>query len=59
MFKVTVSSEQVRAMNSDVKIEALTQAVGEDTESTFNDEFFENVDCIANALDNVKARECR
>ena len=46
-------------MNNDVKIEASTQAVGDDTEEIFNDDFYEKIDCIANALDNVKAREFR
>jgi hypothetical protein len=33
--------------------------VGPDTEHIYDDDFFQNLDGVANALDNVHARKCR
>ena len=43
-------------MNPDAKYTAMELRVGPETESTFNDEFFEKLDGVANALDNIEAR---
>ena len=37
-------------------MEALETPVGEDTEDVFDDEFWEGLDVVTNALDNLKAR---
>lgn len=43
--------------NKDVRIQALSERVGADTEHIFNDDFFAGLDGVANALDNVDARK--
>jgi ubiquitin-activating enzyme E1 len=45
-----------RAMNPEVNITAHLNRVGPESESTYNDEFFNSLDGVANALDNVEAR---
>ncbi|GAV27416.1 hypothetical protein PMKS-000883 [Pichia membranifaciens] len=56
--KSEVSSNAVCAMNPDLKgkIDARIDKVGEDTEHVFNNAFWENLDFVTNALDNVEAR---
>ena len=44
-------------MNPSVKVKAKEDRVGPETENVFTDEFFESLDGVANALDNVDARE--
>jgi ubiquitin-activating enzyme E1 len=55
--KSTTAAAAARAMNGDMRVEALEIAVGEDTEGTFNDAFWNGLDVVVNALDNVKARQ--
>ena len=43
-------------MNPNINIVPYTNRVGEDTEHIFNDVFFETLDGVCNALDNVDAR---
>jgi ubiquitin-activating enzyme E1 len=43
-------------MNPEVNITAHLNRVGPESESTYNDEFFNSLDGVANALDNVEAR---
>jgi ubiquitin-activating enzyme E1 len=43
-------------MNPSLNIKAHTLKVGEETENFFNDKFFESLDGVCNALDNVDAR---
>lgn len=54
--KSTAAAAAVRTMNPAVRIEAHENRVGADTESVYNDRFFESLDVVANALDNVEAR---
>ncbi|VDM67353.1 unnamed protein product, partial [Strongylus vulgaris] len=54
--KSVVAGRAVKNFNKDVHIEALAERVGTDTEHIFNDDFFEKLDGVANALDNVDAR---
>ena len=44
-------------MNPSLNIESQENRVGADTENIYTDEFFENLDCVTNALDNVDASE--
>ncbi|CAG8481622.1 2631_t:CDS:10 [Diversispora eburnea] len=39
------------------KINVYQDRVGPETENVFNDDFFESLDCVTNALDNVDARK--
>ncbi|CAI4226473.1 unnamed protein product [Auanema sp. JU1783] len=54
--KSECASEAVKSFNKDVRIESLSERVGNDTENIFNDSFFEELNGVANALDNVDAR---
>ncbi|KAK6027321.1 ubiquitin-activating enzyme E1 [Ostertagia ostertagi] len=54
--KSVVAARAVKVFNKDVNIEALAERVGSDTEHIFNDDFFAELDGVANALDNVDAR---
>ena len=57
-LKSECASSAVIAMNPDLKgkITALKDRVGPDTEHVFNEDFWENLDLVTNALDNVDAR---
>ncbi|OCL05995.1 E1 ubiquitin activating enzyme [Glonium stellatum] len=57
-LKSECAAEAVQAMNPDLKGKILTlqDKVGPDTEHVFNENFWEELDAITNALDNVEAR---
>ncbi|GJJ07325.1 hypothetical protein Clacol_001526 [Clathrus columnatus] len=57
-FKAETAASAVTEMNPDLKGKIFTRQdpVGPDTESIFNTDFFNAIDCVTNALDNVKAR---
>lgn len=55
-LKSEVAARAAKAFNPEMRIEALSERVHGDTEHIFNDDFFETLDCVANALDNVEAR---
>ncbi|KAF9076472.1 ubiquitin activating enzyme [Rhodocollybia butyracea] len=58
-FKAEVAAMAVSNMNKDLsgKITTRQDAVGHDTEvGIYNEDFFDNIDGVTNALDNVKAR---
>ncbi len=54
--KSSTAAAAIRAMNPDVCVESKEDRVGPETESTYDDSFFEALDGVANALDNVEAR---
>lgn len=54
--KSEVAARAVKGFNSDINIEALAERVAEDTEQVFSDEFFSGLNGVANALDNIDAR---
>jgi len=54
--KSRVAAAAAKAMNPDVKIEAHENCVGPNTEQVYTDAFFENLNGVTNALDNVDAR---
>lgn len=54
--KSTVASAAAKKMNPDFNVVAHTNRVGADTEDVYNDEFFEALDGVCNALDNIDAR---
>lgn len=54
--KSEVAAAAVKKFNPNLQIEALADRVAEDTEEIFNDEFFDGLSGVANALDNVDAR---
>ena len=57
-MKSDCAADAVQAMNTDLKgkIVVLKDRVGQDTEHIFNEEFWEELDGVTNALDNVDAR---
>lgn len=57
-LKSECAAEAVQAMNPDLKgkILKLQDKVGQDTEHVFNENFWEELDSVTNALDNVEAR---
>ncbi|SLM39451.1 poly rna transport protein [Lasallia pustulata] len=57
-MKSDCAAEAVQAMNTDLKgkIVVLKDRVGQDTEHIFNEQFWEELDGVTNALDNVDAR---
>ena len=57
-LKSECASQAVQAMNPDLRghIEMLKDRVAQDTEHVFNEDFWENLDAVTNALDNVDAR---
>lgn len=54
--KSVTAAKAICRMNPNVNIIAHENRVGPDTEKTYDDGFFENLDGVANALDNVEAR---
>ena len=54
--KSRVAALAVKRMNSETNVIAHENRVGSETEKIYNDEFFERLDGVANALDNVDAR---
>eukprot|EP01097_Dermamoeba_algensis_P000314 TRINITY_DN1113_c0_g3_i2.p1 TRINITY_DN1113_c0_g3~~TRINITY_DN1113_c0_g3_i2.p1 ORF type:complete len:643 (-),score=182.98 TRINITY_DN1113_c0_g3_i2:102-2030(-) len=54
--KSEAASGAVRKMNSKMNIKCYTTPVGPDTENLFDDDLWDNLDVVCNALDNVKAR---
>lgn len=54
--KSATAAAAVRAMNPSLQIDAHLHRVGEATEHIYNNEFFEGLDLVVNALDNVAAR---
>lgn len=54
--KSRAAGAMARVMNSDFKVEAMELFVGPKTEEVFNDGFWESLDGICNALDNMEAR---
>ncbi len=55
--KAETAAKAVRLFNGDLQIEALAERVGADTEHIFPDAFFEKLNGVANALDNVEASQ--
>ena len=53
--KSTTAVETIKTMNPAVNAVAHQNRVGPETESTYDDNFFESLDGVANALDNVDA----
>lgn len=57
-LKSDCAAEAVQAMNPDLKgkITTMRDRVGQDTEHLFNEDFWNRLDFVTNALDNVDAR---
>ncbi|KAL0482023.1 ubiquitin-activating enzyme E1 [Acrasis kona] len=55
-LKSTVAAEVAKEMNHSLNVIALQDKVAPQTEDVFDDDFWENLNLITNALDNVQAR---
>ena len=55
-MKSKVAAEAVKQMNPSVNITAFVEGVLAETEHIYDDNFFEGLTGVVNALDNVKAR---
>lgn len=56
-MKSQVAAKAVKEMNPHINIKAYSDGVLPETENIFDDKFFERLDGVVNALDNVKARQ--
>ena len=54
--KSIAAAAAIRKMNPEVNVEPQENRVGVETENIYNDDFFEALDGVTNALDNVEAR---
>ncbi|KAK0403088.1 hypothetical protein QR680_016712 [Steinernema hermaphroditum] len=54
--KSVCAARSAKNFNPDLNIEALSERVCDETEHVFNDDFFNELNGVANALDNVEAR---
>ncbi|CAM9728043.1 unnamed protein product [Scytosiphon promiscuus] len=54
--KSSAAAIAAKAMNSSIKLDAKEDFVSPGTENLFQDDFWESLDFVTNALDNVKAR---
>ncbi|ESO99442.1 hypothetical protein LOTGIDRAFT_113559 [Lottia gigantea] len=54
--KSSTAANAVKQMNPNIKILPKEDRVGPDTENIYTDDFFDQLDGVANALDNVDAR---
>lgn len=56
-MKSDTAAAAVKQMNPSIRITGHQNRVGPDTERVYDDDFFESLDGVANALDNVDARK--
>jgi ubiquitin-activating enzyme E1 len=54
--KSFTACEVARSFNSNLRVEAYNTLVSPETEVVFNDPFWESLDFVVNAVDNIKAR---
>jgi len=55
-LKSKTAANAVKMMNPTLNISAYSDRVGVETEMVFNDDFYQSLDGVCNALDNVEAR---
>ena len=56
-FKSEIAAIKGMEINSDCVIQSHNDKVSIDTLHKFNDRFFDQIDCVTNALDNIEARK--
>ena len=54
--KAEIACGVAKTINKDIKAVAMKYRVGPDTENLFTDVFWDSLDCVFGAVDNVKAR---
>ena len=55
--KSEVAAQSCKKMNDEMNIIAHRNRIGPETEDVYNDEFFQHIDIVVNALDNIEARK--
>ncbi|OHT15976.1 Ubiquitin-like modifier-activating enzyme 1 [Tritrichomonas foetus] len=55
-MKSDIAAQVARKINPSLKIESHQNKIGEETESYYNEEFYEKLSGVCNALDNVESR---
>eukprot|EP00008_Paramoeba_atlantica_P008298 CAMPEP_0201480162 /NCGR_PEP_ID=MMETSP0151_2-20130828/4697_1 /ASSEMBLY_ACC=CAM_ASM_000257 /TAXON_ID=200890 /ORGANISM="Paramoeba atlantica, Strain 621/1 / CCAP 1560/9" /LENGTH=1086 /DNA_ID=CAMNT_0047861931 /DNA_START=42 /DNA_END=3302 /DNA_ORIENTATION=- len=55
--KSVVGAKRAQMINPDIKVVVHEARVGPDTEDRFSDKFYNSLDGVCNALDNIKARQ--
>eukprot|EP01132_Coremiostelium_polycephalum_P002838 gene2838-3528_t len=55
-LKSETAANAVLQMNPQIKIKSYSSMVGRETESIFNEQFYQSLDGVCNALDNITAR---
>ena len=56
-MKSDTAAAAVKQMNPSIRITGHQNRVGPETERVYDDDFFESLNGVANALDNVDARK--
>eukprot|EP00941_MAST-03F_sp_MAST-3F-sp1_P001435 g1435.t1 len=56
-MKSTTAKDRVCSMNPNMNVNAFTDRVGPETENKFNFDFWNKLDIVVNALDNIEARK--
>jgi ubiquitin-activating enzyme E1 len=51
------ATKAIQNMNPSIHVQANQDRVSPNTEAVYNDDFWQGLDCVVNALDNVKARQ--
>jgi ubiquitin-activating enzyme E1 len=54
--KSMIAAEETSKINNNIKIKAHQYKVCEETKHIYDNDFFNSIDCVANALDNIPAR---
>jgi len=54
--KSVCAGDAAKVFNPDLKVNSVKNRVAPETESFFNDDFWNGLDFVVNAVDNVKAR---
>jgi len=54
--KSTTAAIKIRSMNPDIRVSAHENRVSHDTSNIYDRKFYDRLDCVLNALDNVDAR---
>lgn len=55
-FKSEIAAREINKINPLIKVTAHQNKVSTETETIYNEKFFESLTCVANALDNIQAR---
>lgn len=55
--KSMAATKAIQEMNASIHVQANQDRVSPQTENVYNDDFWQSLDCVVNALDNVKARQ--